>query len=70
MSSKYKTVINISSRVENPRERRGSDPLAEGPAARARKNSSPSSRKHVSPHACSTARPTCNSMRLRVEQCS
>ena len=49
MSSKYKTVIHISSRVESPRERTGSDPQAYGAAARLRKDdSSPSSSKHVS----------------------
>ena len=49
-ASKYKTVIQISSRVENPRERAGSDPAAtRTAAARLAKNSSPSGSKHVSP---------------------
>ena len=48
MSAKYKTTIQISSRVQSPRERAGSDPLAAGAAARLRKDSSPSSSKHVS----------------------
>ena len=52
MSSEYKTVIHISSRVEKPRQRTGSDPLAHSAATRLRRDSSPSSSKHVSLFAC------------------
>ena len=45
----YKTVIHISSSVQKPRERTGSDPLVYGGAARLRNSdNSPSSSKHVS----------------------
>lgn len=49
MSAKYKTVIHISSCVQKPLERTGSDPLVYG-AAKLRRDSSPSSSKHVSLH--------------------